>query len=111
MNRSSHSSQADAIGITETGEATGIVDLGDAISPICVIGRAAIRETMGASCIQQAIAGRLAPGVSRMVLNPDAHYGHGVPVGSVLVSPTHIYPGPLVVSIRCQQQLSQLPNR
>jgi len=83
----------DASGITVTGDATGIVDLGDSVSPIQVIGTEAIRKSFGASCIQQAISARLAPGVSQMVLNPDAHWGHGVPVGSVMVSPTHIYPG------------------
>lgn len=97
----------DASGITVTGEATGIVDLGDSVSPIQVIGTEAIRESFGASCIQQAISARLAPGVSQMVLNPDAHWGHGVPVGSVMVSPTHIYPGPVGVDIKCSMSLLQ----
>ena len=97
----------DASGITVTGEATGIVDLGDYVSPIQVIGTEAIRESFGASCIQQAISARLAPGVSQMVLNPDAHWGHGVPVGSVMVSPTHIYPGPVGVDIKCSMSLLQ----
>jgi tRNA-splicing ligase RtcB (3'-phosphate/5'-hydroxy nucleic acid ligase) len=100
-------STVDASGITETGEATGIVELGDAISPIRVIGTQAIRNTMGISCVQQAIAARMAPGVSQLVLNPDAHWGHGVPVGSVLVSPTHIYPGPVGVDIKCSMSLLQ----
>jgi len=39
----------DASGITVTGEATGIVDLGDSISPIQVIGTEAIRNSFGAS--------------------------------------------------------------
>jgi tRNA-splicing ligase RtcB (3'-phosphate/5'-hydroxy nucleic acid ligase) len=107
MTSSSTKPRADSSGITETGEATGIVDLGDHISPIQVVGTQSIRETMGASCIQQAIAARMAPGVSQMVLNPDAHYGNGVPVGSVLVSPTHIYPGPVGVDIKCSMSLLQ----
>lgn len=98
---------ADASGITATGDATGIVDLGDSISPIQVIGTQAIRDTMGVSCVQQAIAARTAPGVSQLILNPDAHWGHGVPVGSVLVSPTHIYPGPVGVDIKCSMSLLQ----
>ena len=101
------SPQPDASGITVTGEATGIVDLGDSVSPIQVIGTEAIRESFGASCIQQAIAARLAPGVSQFVLNPDAHWGHGVPVGSVMISPTHIYPGPVGVDIKCSMSLLQ----
>ncbi|MDX1925331.1 MAG: RtcB family protein [Pirellulaceae bacterium] len=101
------SPQPDASGITVTGEATGIVDLGDSVSPIQVIGTEAIRESFGASCIQQAIAARLAPGVSQLVLNPDAHWGHSVPVGSVMISPTHIYPGPVGVDIKCSMSLLQ----
>lgn len=101
------SPQPDASGITVTGEATGIIDLGDSVSPIQVIGTEAIRESFGASCIQQAIAARLAPGVSQLVLNPDAHWGHGVPVGSVMISPTHIYPGPVGVDIKCSMSLLQ----
>ena len=57
--------QADASGIKETGLATGIVDLGDDLSPIQVIGTPAIRETIGYSRIEQAIAARLTPGVSQ----------------------------------------------
>src|SRR5688500_14876043 len=100
--------QPDALGIISTGPATGIVDLGDTLSPVQVIGTPAIRETMGVSCIQQAIAARMAPGVSQLVLNPDAHFGYGVPVGCVLVSPTHIYPGPVGVDIKCSMSLLQL---
>ena len=97
----------DELGITHTGEATGEVQVGDSLSPIQVIGTPAIRQSMGASCISQAIAARMAPGVSQLVLNPDAHFGHGVPVGSVLVSPTHIYPGPVGVDIKCSMSLLQ----
>ncbi len=97
----------DSSGITVTGEATGVVELGDNVSPIQVVGTQAIRDSFGASCIQQAIAGRLAPGVSQFILNPDAHWGYGVPIGSVLVSPTHIYPGPVGVDIKCSMSLLQ----
>jgi tRNA-splicing ligase RtcB len=103
----STSNTPDASGITVTGEATGIIELGDSVSPIQVIGTEAIRGSFGASCIQQAISARLAPGVSQMVLNPDAHWGHGVPVGSVMASPTHIYPGPVGVDIKCSMSLLQ----
>ncbi len=101
------SETADSSGIRETGEATGVIDLGEELLPIQVVGTRAIREGFGASCVQQAIAARLAPGVSKLVLNPDAHFGHGVPVGSVLVSPSHIYPGPVGVDIKCSMSLLQ----
>jgi len=90
-----------------TGPATAELDVG-AATPITVIGNAAIRETFCDTTIQQARNSRLAPGVTDLVLNPDAHLGFGAPVGSVLVSPTHIYPGPVGVDIKCSMSLLQL---
>ena len=90
-----------------TGEATGQLELGPDIEPIEVIGTPAIRESFGHSCLTQAIAAASSPGVSRFVLNPDAHWGYGVPIGSVLVSPTHIYPSPVGVDIKCSMSLMQ----
>jgi tRNA-splicing ligase RtcB (3'-phosphate/5'-hydroxy nucleic acid ligase) len=93
--------------MTITGEATATLDVGADISPITVIGNEAIRETIDNQTIQQAINSRLAPGVSQVVLNPDAHVGYGAPVGCVMVSPTHIYPGPVGVDIKCSMSLLQ----
>ena len=59
-------------------------------------------------CLQQALNSRSAPGVTELVLNPDAHSGYGAPIGCVLVSPTHIYPGPVGVDIKCSMSLLQL---
>ena len=42
-----------------------------------------------------------------LVLNPDAHVGYGAPVGCVMASPTHIYPGPVGVDIKCSMSLLQ----
>ena len=71
-----------------TGEATGLIPApGNQGKPITVIGTAAIRETFDAKCIEQALNSRGAPGVTDLVLNPDAHCGYGAPVGCVLVSP------------------------
>jgi tRNA-splicing ligase RtcB len=93
----------------ETGEATAILQVaGGSVKPITVIGTAAIRDTFDESCIRQAYNSRLAPGVSELVLNPDAHCGYGAPVGCVLASPTHIYPGPVGVDIKCSMSLLQL---
>ena len=77
-------------------------------NPITVIGTEAIRGTFDELCLQQAINSRLRPGVTDLVLNPDAHCGYGAPVGCVLVSPTHIYPGPVGVDIKCSMSLLQL---
>src|SRR3954469_11179806 len=95
--------------VIETGEATGIIPVaGGSVRPITVIGTAAIRRTFDAKCITQALNSRQAPGVTDLVLNPDAHCGYGAPVGCVLVSPTHIYPGPVGVDIKCSMSLLQL---
>jgi tRNA-splicing ligase RtcB len=81
--------------------------LGDSVSPITVVGNEAIVDGFDESCIQQAVNSRLAPGVSNVVLNPDAHLGYGAPVGCVISSPTHIYPGPVGVDIKCSMSLLQ----
>src|SRR5712675_1162807 len=95
--------------IQSTGEATGFIPAPDNHGkPITVIGTAAIRETFDAKCIEQALNSRGAPGVTDLVLNPDAHCGYGAPVGCVLVSPTHVYPGPVGVDIKCSMSLLQL---
>src|SRR5580692_9669685 len=80
--------------------ATGIVTV-KGRTPITVIGTNSIRAGFDAKCLQQAINSRMAPGVTDLVLNPDAHAGYGAPVGCVLTSPTHIYPGPVGVDIKC----------
>lgn len=92
-----------------TGEATAML-CSDRFhgKPITVIGTEAIRATFDSTCVEQALNSRSAPGVTDLVLNPDAHCGYGAPVGCVLVSPTHIYPGPVGVDIKCSMSLLQL---
>lgn len=94
--------------IIPTGDATAILPTGGKTKPITVIGTAAIRETFDEGCLRQAVNSRLAPGVSELVLNPDGHCGYGAPVGCVLVSPSHVYPGPVGVDIKCSMSLLQL---
>jgi len=92
-----------------TGEAESFLPTRDnAGKPITVIGTEAIRQSFDATCITQALNSRSAPGVTDLVLNPDAHAGYGAPVGCVMVSPTHIYPGPVGVDIKCSMSLLQL---
>lgn len=90
-----------------TGEAIAILPI-ERAKPITVIGTEAIRATFDAGCLRQAINSATAPGVSRLVLNPDAHIGYGTPVGCVMASPTHIYPGPVGVDIKCSMSLLAL---
>lgn len=95
--------------IHTTGLAEGFLPLPDSKGkPITVIGTEAIRNGFDAKCLEQAINSRMAPGVTDLVLNPDAHGGYGAPIGCVLVSPTHIYPGPVGVDIKCSMSLLQL---
>lgn len=92
-----------------TGPATAILPVkGGSVAPITVIGTEAIRKTFTEDTLQQAINTRLAPGVSNVVLNPDAHIGYGAPIGCVMVSDSHIYPGPVGVDIKCSMSLLQL---
>jgi tRNA-splicing ligase RtcB len=92
-----------------TGEATALLPVdGGRLKPIRVIGTAAIRDSLDEVCLQQAINARRAPGVADLVLNPDAHRGYGAPIGCVLASPTHLYPGPVGVDIKCSMSLLQL---
>lgn len=95
--------------ILPTGEATAILPARDNQGkPITVIGTEAIRAGFDEKCLEQALNSRGAPGVTDLVLNPDAHAGYGAPVGCVLVSPTHIYPGPVGVDIKCSMSLLQM---
>ncbi len=93
--------------VIPTGDATAILPAGDHHSPVRVFGTERIRETFDELCLQQAINSRCAPGVTDLVLNPDAHCGYGAPIGCVLASPTHIYPGPVGFDIKCSMSLLQ----
>lgn len=93
--------------LVSTGEATAILPV-PKLKPITVIGTEAIRATFDAQTLRQAINTRCAPGVDRVVLNPDAHVGYGAPIGCVMASASHIYPGPVGVDIKCSMSLLQL---
>jgi tRNA-splicing ligase RtcB (3'-phosphate/5'-hydroxy nucleic acid ligase) len=89
-----------------TGEATAILPVGNG-PPVVVIGTEKIRATFDEVCLQQAVNTRVSPGVSNVILNPDGHLGYGAPIGCVMTSPTHIYPGPVGVDIKCSMSLLQ----
>ena len=91
-----------------TGEATAILPIeGGRVKPVTVIGTEAIRATFDDATLQQVVNTRLAPGVEEVVLNPDAHIGYGAPIGCVMASGSHIYPGPVGVDIKCSMSLMQ----
>lgn len=89
----------------ETGEATAMLPLPNDQKPVTVIGTPSIRSTFDEACLKQTVNSAMAPGVSHLVLNPDAHVGYGTPVGCVMASPSHIYPGPVGVDIKCSMSL------
>lgn len=95
--------------IQRTGEATGFLPARNSQGkPITVIATEAIQRTFDDKCIEQALNSRSAPGVTDVIINPDAHCGYGAPIGCVMVSPTHIYPGPVGVDIKCSMSLLQM---
>ncbi|MGB6220109.1 RtcB family protein [Haloferula sp.] len=95
--------------IHKTDEAIGFIPLpGDKGKPITVIGNDHIRAGFDEMCLQQIVNSRMAPGVTDTILNPDGHAGYGAPIGCVMVSPTHIYPGPVGVDIKCSMSLLQM---
>lgn len=75
--------------------------------PITVIGNESIRTTFDEKTLQQCINARSGNGVTDVMLNPDAHTGYGAPIGCVMVSPSHVYPGPVGVDIKCSMSLLQ----
>ncbi len=95
--------------LVSTGAATSILPVADGkVKPITVIGTEAILDTFDDATLQQVVNARLAPGVDEVVLNPDAHIGYGAPIGCVMASASHIYPGPVGVDIKCSMSLLQL---
>ncbi len=79
----------------------------DHCSPIRVFGSEKIRREMEETTLVQARNMRLCPGVEGVVLTPDAHQGFGAPIGCVMATPSHIYPGPVGVDIDCSMSLLQ----
>ena len=95
--------------ILKTGKATEFIPAPENKGkPITDIGTDAIMEGLDDMCIKQALNSRSAPGVTDLVLNPDAHAGYGAPIGCVMASVTNIYPGLVGVDIKCYMSLIQL---
>lgn len=92
--------------LKRTGIATAELITGNT-PPITVIGNETICDAFEPDTIAQAVNARRCPGVTDLVLNPDAHVGYGAPIGCVLLSPSHIYPGPVGVDVKCSMSLLQ----
>lgn len=92
--------------VVSTGPSTGIIPV-EGLTPIRVFGTKPIRDHFDATCLEQAVNARRSPGVRDLVLNPDAHAGYGAPVGCVMTSPDHVYPGPVGVDIKCSMSFLQ----
>ncbi len=93
--------------IVPTGVATGEIRVSHR-SPIRVYGTEKIRNELDSTTLIQACNMRNSPGVEGVVLTPDAHAGYGAPIGCVMGSPSHIYPGPVGVDVNCSMSLLQL---
>ena len=93
--------------IVPTGVATGEIRVSHR-SPIRVYGTEKIRNELDSTTLIQACNMRNSPGVEGVVLTPDAHAGYGAPIGCVMASPSHIYPGPVGVDVNCSMSLLQL---
>jgi tRNA-splicing ligase RtcB len=93
--------------VISTGEADGIVVVSGR-KPIVVFGTKTIRDGFDQNCLEQAVVASRAPGVEEFILNPDAHLGHGVPVGSVMASRDKVYPSSVGPDIGCSMSLLQL---
>lgn len=79
----------------------------EGLSPVVMIGTEQIRQTFDDETLRQIVNARRSPGVTETVLTPDAHVGYGAPIGCVMVSPDHVYPGPVGVDIKCSMSLLQ----
>ena len=109
MNATEKAKTSPSHNIRATGEATGFLPARNPKQkPVTVIGTEAIRDGFDGTCLSQVLNVAESPGVTEVVLNPDAHAGYGAPIGCVLASPTHIYPGPVGVDIKCSMSLLQL---
>jgi tRNA-splicing ligase RtcB len=75
--------------------------------PITIIANEAILAGLDENCLAQAMNGASAPYVDRLVVNPDAHTGYGVPVGCVLASKGAIFPAPVGPDIKCSMSFLQ----
>src|SRR5258708_13189290 len=74
--------------IHATGEATGFIPApSDKGKPITVIGTNSIRAGFDATCLQQALNARGAPGVTYLALTPHPHAGYRPPLVCLLPSP------------------------
>lgn len=74
---------------------------------VTVIGTEKIRETFEQNCLDQICNMADAPGIDRIVLNPDGHSGFGVPIGSVFSSQEMIYPNAVGPDVKCSMSFLQ----
>jgi tRNA-splicing ligase RtcB len=73
-----------------------------------VIANDHIISSLENGCIQQLINASELPGLHEITLNPDAHQGYGVPVGSVLSSEDYLYLGSVGYDIKCSMSYLML---
>lgn len=75
--------------------------------PVKFIATDIIMSAFDDKVFEQAVNTAEAPGVDQVIVNPDGHAGYGCPVGSVVISRSHIYPGPVGPDICCSMSFLQ----
>jgi tRNA-splicing ligase RtcB len=79
----------------------------DGRKPVMFVANERILADFDDKVYEQAVNTAETPGVENVVVNPDGHAGYGCPVGSVVTSRTHIYPGPVGPDISCSMSFLQ----
>ena len=92
--------------LIKTAEAEWILPV-EGKAPIKLIGTESIIKNLDDRCLQQAYNASQVHGVEQVIINPDAHAGYGVPVGSVIVTKDTIMPGPVGPDICCSMSYLQ----
>jgi tRNA-splicing ligase RtcB len=75
--------------------------------PVILIANDAIMAGFDNGVFEQAVNTAEAPGIDQLIVGPDAHKGYGMPVGSILLSKTHLYPGVVGPDICCSMSFLQ----
>jgi tRNA-splicing ligase RtcB len=76
--------------------------------PVILIANDAIMAGFDDGVFEQAVNTAEAPGVDQLIVGADGHQGFGCPVGSIMLSKSHIYPAPVGPDTNCSMSFLQL---
>jgi tRNA-splicing ligase RtcB len=92
--------------LVRRGEAEWILPV-NGKKPVKFIANEVILNSFDDGVFEQAVNTAEAPGIDQLIVGPDAHKGYGMPVGSILVSDSHLYPGVVGPDICCSMSFLQ----